>query len=636
MQVGSFYEAYSSPDCGYDLRPVQDIMNIALTKKNKKYPVSIKNPYMMGFPLVAKDKFVKILIDNGYTVIIIDQVTLPPDVKREVTNIYSAGTYLNENLTPDSNNIVSLYIEDEIQSNNKVLMCIGMSVIDLSTGENTVHESYSIMGDEKYALDEAIRFINSFNPTEILIHRKKSKKQCKGLMDKESLLLYLELESKNYYYYDRINKNYFKLSYQRQFLKKLFPDNGMLTVFEYLGMERMPYSIISYIALLDFAYEHNDNIINNIYKPIIFTDNKHLILGNNAIFQLNVLENKNMDSFNKKFKSLFDVVNNTSTAIGRRYLKNTLTAPLTNIQQLQFRYDSIEESINNDLYLKLEEHLKCIMDVERLVRKVSLKIIHPFEFRNLLDSYDEIIKLINVLKKTKIMKHILPDKKVIKQLHNFIKECYHTFNCDELAKYNLNDITGSFFNIGIYQEIDELELRRTDDIEFMKNICHVLSTYINDSKVPKKFRKKNSTSNDLKVYLNKNNRDGYFLSLTKIRTKSLKKNISKMVEIPITDNYNLNPKDLIYKEQGNNVKIFFDDLRLKSDNVSLLQEELMNIMKDTFIQLQDDYYNKYKVMFRKINEFVGLVDFIKSGAKTAKIYNYVKPNIYYNSHPVIE
>ena len=88
MQVGSFHEAYSTNDRGYDLFKLSDLLNTVVSRKNKKIlEVSEKNPNMLGFPIVATPKFIKILVDNGYHVIKIDQVTEPPNPKRAITEI---------------------------------------------------------------------------------------------------------------------------------------------------------------------------------------------------------------------------------------------------------------------------------------------------------------------------------------------------------------------------------------------------------------------------------------------------------------------------------------------------------------------------------------------------------------------
>jgi DNA mismatch repair protein MutS len=632
MQVGSFHEAYGTDTRGYNLTEISELLNIILTKKDKKIKeVSEKNPYMIGFPSVALNKYLKVLIDNGFTVVIIDQTTPPPNPKREITGIYSPGTYIQESFSPDSNNIVCLYIEDELQKNGyQSLTCIGMSVVDLSTGENTIHEAYSQFGDDKYALDEALRFLNSYNPTEVIIYKKGEK------LNKDNIILYLELDSKIYHYYDcnsktqsKLSNHYFKLSYQNEFLSKIYKDTGMLSTVEYLDLERKPYATISFIALLDFAYQHNENIITNLFKPLIFKSNKHLILGNNAGCQLNVFENNNLESFsNCRYKSLFDVVNNTSTAIGRRYLKYILSAPLIDIEELKTRYDCIEEAIgastniNNseELYVTLEDHLKCILDLERLNRKVSLNIIHPFEFANLLESYDEVYNIIKVLRKTDRMSKLIPEKKIVSNLLKLKKECNKTFKYDEMKKYCINDIQNSFFKKGINKKIDNIQNRMNNNMEFMENICVILSKYID---VKSKFN-----NEDIKINIKKNDRDGYYLDLTKIRAQSLKKNLSNLKTIKVTDDYNLDPKQLEFKELSKgNTKIFFDDLTKKSNSLIVLREKIMNMCKDGYVQKLNEFYQEYAYTFKKLVEFVSIVDFIKSSAKTAKLNNYVKPAI---------
>ena len=44
------------------------------------------------------------------------------------------------------------------------------------------------------------------------------------------------------------------------------------------------------------------SLIKNIDKPHIYDGSQHLILGNNAIYQLNILENSGLDLSNIKFK----------------------------------------------------------------------------------------------------------------------------------------------------------------------------------------------------------------------------------------------------------------------------------------------------------------------------------------------
>ncbi len=640
MQVGSFHEAYSTDTRGYNLEEITELLDIILTKKDKTCDqVNESNPYMAGVPSHSLMKYLNILMNNGYTVVIVDQVTPPPKPRREVTGIYSSGTYIEESFTPDSNNIVCLYIEDEQQRNGSILMCIGMSVIDLSTGENTVHESFSISGDERYALDEASKFINSYKPKEILIYRKDPTKkfndQNKFIIGNKNFILYLELESKNYNFFSRINKNFFKINYQNEFFGKIFKDTGMLQPIEYLDMEKKPYARISYIILLDFAYQHNENIINNIYKPKIFQNSMHLYLGNNAILQLNVSESDLTRGFSNKYKSLFDVVNNTSTPIGRRYLKSILNAPLVNPKKIEESYNYIADFIDQpDLTKSITNCLKGIGDLERLQRKISLKMIHPINFADVISSYENVKMLIdniNKNNKSKNLKKILPDKVVTNSINKFLEYCDKLFIKKELELYYINEIKNSIFKTGFFEDIDKIQKNINNGMAYMENITTVLSSYIKE--INKKNKKKSKIDkNETKVYLKRNDRDGYYLYLTKLRAKLLKEQLKNIDKIKITDDLTIRTKDLVFKDQPKSgTKIFIKDLSDKSNNITLWREQIMNLVKDRYVEELEKIYGKYKGMFKEITTFVARIDFAKSGAVTATLYNYAQPQLVVNS-----
>ena len=707
MRVGDFYELYQSDVQGFDLSKISEATNLIKTKKDKRIEkVSHSNPYMCGFQHASLQKYLKILVDNNFTVVIVDQVTLPPNPKRAVTGIYSAGTYINDNETIDSNNIICIYIEDEKQLNGGYLSCIGLSTVDLTTGECSVYEVFSNSGDEKYSLDEAYRFIISHNPKEVLITHKTLNDIS---IKKEQLLQYLELENKNVHYSTTINKVFEKPSYQNEFFGKIYKDKGMMSSIEYIDMEKMPYARLSLINLFDFVYKHNETFINNLDKPSIFSNSKHLILGNDAVFQLNILENKLLESTNTKFRSLFDVINHTSTAMGRRFIKNAICQPLNDINEIKLRYDCIDELLddkqNKSLYLNIEAHLECIMDIERLGRKVFLGIIHPFEFANLIISFNEIDNIYKLIEKTKYNSQYKPDKKLITQVNDFLDICDKTFDITELKKQNLDNIFSSFFKKGVYTQIDDIDYAVANNIQMMKGICNVFATYIEDKKFTKK---KNSTpktpktpktsknSKKLKntkddeddndnvdedvdenenkdkdmdiedmdmdiedmnnglIKLKKNDREGYYFCLTKRRSDMLKNNIANLETIKISDTLSIQTNKLVFKEATPNkagkysdTKIFFTDLNVKSDNVIHLKEKLIGIIKKKFSDLLVMFGSKYKDMFRQISQFIAKVDFIKSNAKTAKLYNYCKPELIINEnngfmnitkmrHPIIE
>jgi DNA mismatch repair protein MutS len=111
MQVGSFFELYGIPseNKGAKIQEICNILEIQMTKKKKSNPeVSINNPYMAGIPLFVLNKYIDILLSENYTIILIEQVTQPPEPKREVTKIISPSTNIDSNIVQENNNFLVL------------------------------------------------------------------------------------------------------------------------------------------------------------------------------------------------------------------------------------------------------------------------------------------------------------------------------------------------------------------------------------------------------------------------------------------------------------------------------------------------------------------------------------------------
>ena len=56
-------------------------------------------------------------------------------------------------------------------TSGKTALYIGLSIIDVSTGKCTVYETFSRSDDTNYSLDEAFRFIQVYDPKEIVIYK---------------------------------------------------------------------------------------------------------------------------------------------------------------------------------------------------------------------------------------------------------------------------------------------------------------------------------------------------------------------------------------------------------------------------------------------------------------------------------
>ncbi len=103
MQVGHFYECYGVDNKeeninSENLYKLCDILNIQITKKNKSIvEINRHNPLMIGVPIFAVDKYIQILLNHSYTIVMVEQTSKPPFPERNVTNIFSPGTNIDYN-----------------------------------------------------------------------------------------------------------------------------------------------------------------------------------------------------------------------------------------------------------------------------------------------------------------------------------------------------------------------------------------------------------------------------------------------------------------------------------------------------------------------------------------------------------
>jgi len=128
FRLGDFYELF-----GQDAVKASAILGIVLTSRDKG-PDAIP---MAGVPHHAVMTYVRKLIDEGHTAVIVDQVEDAKQakgiVKREVTRVITPGTVLeDELLTDDRGNALVVLCVDEVPGGLSGWW--GLSVVDISQG----------------------------------------------------------------------------------------------------------------------------------------------------------------------------------------------------------------------------------------------------------------------------------------------------------------------------------------------------------------------------------------------------------------------------------------------------------------------------------------------------------------------
>ena len=618
IQIGSFYEIYASYHDGCNIFKISSLLNIKIAKKSQN-KISRNNPYMIGFPLDSLDKYIRILLNNNYIVPLIQQTSEPPNPTRKLTKVLSKTTYIDdESLISSSNIMMSIYIEESMNFDDSLIIYTGLSMIDLSTGVSYIYETNSFDSDSFLPFDNIVRFIQAYSPSEIIVYRHSVKKY----LEDSDLLNYLELENKNYRFFESVDKQYSNVIFQMEFLDRCYSYNTDIfsNSLEYLNILHLPFGTISFVLLLNNAYNYDQKIINNLNTPILLSDDESLILANNALNQLNVFKNNSIDSGNSKFKSLFDVVNNTSTAFGKRYLQERLIRPTSNDTSLNTDYDNIEQFI--PFQKELHSKMSGILDIERLYRRLMLNKIHPFELLNLVDSLKQICLVNEFLKDNNLFNYDFANITILTEYFD------NMFN-QNIKEQKLDNITEMIFNADIYPELDNLYNDINSNIDIFESIRIKLSNILD------------YTENSVKL---KSTKAGYYFETTNLRAETLQQNLPN--EIQINHSLSIKKEDLVFTPKKSNTKIEYTKFSDLTNLLNTQQEQFYENLNDLFTQniefIKTNYSNDLK---NCITQF-SYIDFLKSSARTAVKHNHFKPSIQESDssfincsflrHPIIE
>ena len=623
MQVGSFHEAYSTDieNEGLDLIKLSQDLDITCTMKNNKIPLSKTNPRMVGFPIYTTHNFIDKLIDLNYTIILIDQVSQPPNPIRKVVGIYSPATHI-EKTTTKINYLVSIVI-DKIKDN----LCLGLTAYDLSTGEGAVYETYSTQQDSLLGLDNTLRFLDKYPPREIILHNS----QSDTLNNINEILTYLNIDIKSIYTIKIINHK--KINWQIDLLNKVYYSNGsgynLIPIIEKLNLEFLNIGRLSLIILLDYVISHQFKLVNNLKEPIIFNHDKYLYLGNRALEQLSINTN------------LFNIINFTKTVLGKKFLSNQLKLPLNNshIDEINLRYNLIKNIIDNEHYDKIINYLEDIYDLDKIIRKLEINIINPYELYNLYLSFYQIEKLIKYLEKNNLLELFNINENLINNVDTILEWINNNFILDKLYNINFNNFTDtdfSFYKKNIHIDIDNLQNNIDISQNFMLYLIKELEKYIKENKTEL-------------ITLKHNDRDGHYLLITNRRCNMLRKNLlHEKIEIIMIGNIELKVTDLVFNElpKSSNTKITCNKIKELSLVLNNYKNMMAKQLKETFFIDMKYFTDKYCNTIYKWSNKIGFIDFINSGALCAIKNHYTMPIIenreysFLNTielrHPIVE
>ena len=366
FRLGDFYEMFFD-----DAMVASKVLEIALTSRD----AGAKVP-MCGVPYHSVKPYIAKLIEKGFKIAIVEQVTEPGKglVKREVIRLITPGTILEEGILDDqSNNFIGSILLTE--------KGYALTYVDISTGEAFLTDGLQ----KKEALDH----IFSLKMKEVVVPKRFDDIMIERLKEQDVLISICDvfdiIETKYTAHLSREHKR--AASHLLHYLN----DTQKQSV-----VHLMPFQVIYHVGQMKVNYRVK----------------KHLEIDESLT--------------NQKQTTLLYWLNQCQTAMGSRLLKSMLNHPLNDITELNHRYDLIDAF---SLYQPREgviQALKYIYDIHRIVSRIAFQTVNARDLYQLKETLVQVPLLVESLKRydkepiNQLVEHMNPHKDLMEYLEKAI------------------------------------------------------------------------------------------------------------------------------------------------------------------------------------------------------------------------
>jgi DNA mismatch repair protein MutS len=363
LQVGKFYEMYDSVnnETGIPRANVATLVDVCGGAPEPK-PTEDPNRSRLfwGFPEQSLPKYERILVNAGYTVVVISQErdATGEVCGRSVQYVSSPGTYMDPECAVaqanEDRNIVGIVVEAERGSWH-----MATSAFDISTGRCVSTEAVLPLVDGKPVLDSLEPFWAVYPPAEVVVWSNTP-------LAESHIRPWFGLYRGPVHLYELEAGTAATARGYREFLHRLYRPDTSLSTAEFLGLERHPMALQALAHLLEFVQDHNPSTLEGLRDHRLWSPEEELLLGNSALEQLAMLP------LAKPNECLMHWLQKAYTAVGRRALRARCLKPITDVVELTERQDRIEELRVRVAGGELDKSLRGIADMARLYRRFQL------------------------------------------------------------------------------------------------------------------------------------------------------------------------------------------------------------------------------------------------------------------------
>lgn len=572
FRLGDFYEMFFD-----DALLCSKVLELTLTGKD--CGLSERAP-MCGVPFHACDYYIKKLIENGYNVVICEQIEDPATakgiVKRDVVRIVTPGTLIDSTMLDEGANnwLCSIYLIDD-----SAYICMA----DMSTGEAHL---YHVSGKE--IEQDIINRLSSFSPAEILCQPQLSRLTKVTSFAEDKLNCKLR----------RLKEKDFDPLYRREDILKQFSAES----FKAIGFEDNEPALCALAAVCGYICDTQCVRIGRFSQIERHEGEQVMKLGYTARSNLEII--KTMRTGDKK-GSLLWVLDKTKTAMGRRMLKTYIEQPLISPFKIMQRLDAVEELTKSGADLGiLVDCLNGIYDLERLLTRVVYNTATPGDVKSLAATADKLPAIKELLHglKAPLLSELDSEISTLEEIKDLIDRAI----ADEPpATYK----EGGVIRDGFSEELDKLRAVKDNGEAIIQEIVD-------------RERERTGIRN-LKVGYNRV--FGYYIEVTR-------------------SFYDLVPPDYIRKQTLANAERFItEELKNTEDMILGASERISSLEAELFTQVRD-FVGSRGEEIQKTSAAIAALDVLCSFANVALTNNYTKPDIAIDGiisikggrHPVVE
>ncbi len=550
FRLGDFYEMFFED-------AVLASRELELTLTGKQAGIGERVP-MCGVPFKAYSGYLDKLIEKGYKVAICEQLEDPKTtkdmVKRDVIQVVTKGTRLDRTIDAKENNYIGSIYDFEY--------CYVLSYADISTGEFK-----SMLLDADWGV--LLREISRLSLKELIVN------------DKFDRALILKLRQ-NYQLMVTITDEL----YQEDEYKRIYQNTKDIRIIT--GVEHLLYYLL----------DTKKGDLSHLQEVVVEKESEHLILNGNTMYNLELVETMRT---RERQNSLLWFLDKNKTAMGSRFLKQSIESPLTDRKEIERRYDLVD-TLRVQFILRddLKEALDRVYDLERLSGRVA--------YGNL--NARDLLQLKTSLKVLPEIKRILEELSYDKEIETF-EELYALLEkaINEDAPISIRE--GSLIKEGYNEELDQLRGIRSGSKDFLLQF--------------EQEEKERTGIKTLKVGYNKI--FGYYIEVSKGQISQIK------------DEFGYERRQTL-----SNCERFSTPLLKEKENIILgAEEKIINLEYQLFMDIRE-VVKRYIAPLQKTAKVLAEVDMLQAFSTIADDYHFVRPclveqkeiRMIESRHPVIE